>query len=97
MADGRVNNGGHPTNGGRKSAKDEKLIASVVNMSWERIRKGLEQKYWSEKKKDEVAEHFALKSMPKDLKLQGDVKIAITGINMVTPYGDHIKTDEETV
>ena len=66
---------GNPGNkgGGRKSAREERLIVDVINKSWARIARNLEQNRLTDKEKDLVALELVKKTAPKsmDIKLGG--------------------------
>jgi hypothetical protein len=64
--------GGKREGAGRKSKKDENLIMSVVNMSWQRVSDILTKQGHTKEKKDMVALEIAKKTAPKNIKLEGD-------------------------
>ena len=54
MSDGRINNGGHPTNGGRKPKADEQLLIEKLTplepLAFAALKTGLEEKHnWAVK------------------------------------------------
>lgn len=68
--DGRVNNKGtkgHKGSGGRPTLIDEKTRADVLNKSWTRILKKLDNKKTPEAVKDEIAFEIVKRSIPQKI------------------------------
>lgn len=65
---------------GRKSLKDEAVMADVINKSWMTIRDILNSKVVPQERKEEIALKIVEKSVPKDIYLGGheDSPIVIT-------------------
>lgn len=64
---------------GRKSRKDEKLMAEVVNMSWERILSLMKRSGVTNDRKDDVALEIVKRTAPKNIKLDADLTYIPTG------------------
>jgi hypothetical protein len=56
---------------GRKSLKEESLMASVINMSWRTISDVLNSPTVSKKRKQEISLEIVKKSCPRDIHLGG--------------------------
>lgn len=67
------NPNGNPGNagGGRKSARDERLVMSVINKAWERVDANLTHKRTTEKEKDMIALEVVKRTAPKEIKFEG--------------------------
>lgn len=63
--------GGNPGNkgGGRKSARDERIVMDVINKSWERVLKNLTGERLKEQEKDIVALEVVKRTAPKSIDL----------------------------
>jgi hypothetical protein len=56
---------------GRKSLKDEAVMADVINKSWMTLRDILNSKVVPQESKNNIAIRIAEKSIPKDINLSG--------------------------
>lgn len=60
---------------GRKSLKDEAVMADVINKSWMTLRDILNSKVVPQESKNSIAIRIAEKSIPKDINLSGGLDL----------------------
>ncbi len=60
---------------GRKSLKDEAVMADVINKSWMTLRDILNSKVVPQESKNNIAIRIAEKSIPKDINLSGGLDL----------------------
>jgi len=82
--------GGKREGAGRKSKRDERLIADVVNKCWERISRNLNGKRLTEEQKDLIALEIVKRTAPNKIDLKGN--LSITGNKIA--FNDYGKESE---
>lgn len=82
---------------GRKSARDERLVALVIDKCWQRVRANLEGKRLTDKEKDFLALEVVKRTAPKniDLTSKGEkIPVPIYGGNSTIQLPGHDSNPE---